>query len=148
MPEIKQMDKPGLDFLIKEEGLRTKPYRDSVGTPTIGIGMTYYPGTWLKVTMSDRELSKDEAICMFKEILKPYEMAVWSATTDDINQNQFNALVSICYNIGISGFKNSTVVKRVNLNPNAANIGAAFLMWKKPIVLLARRKREVALYFS
>lgn len=148
MPEIKQMDKRGLDFLIQEEGLRTKPYLDSVGIPTIGIGMTYYPSNGHKVTMADRELSKDEAVCMFKEILKHYETAVWSVTRDDINQNQFNALTSLCYNIGVNGFKNSTVVKRVNLDPFKTEIGDAFMMWKKPAVLIKRRQREVALYFS
>lgn len=142
------MDQRGLDFLIKEEGVRTKPYLDSVGIPTIGIGMTYYPSNGHKVTMQDRELSMDEVICMFKQILKPYEKAVWSLTRDDINQNQFNALTSLCYNIGVNGFKSSTVVKRVNLDPNRADIGEAFMMWKKPAVLIKRRQREVKLYFS
>lgn len=146
--EIKKLDKKGLDFLIKEEGIRLNPYLDSVGIPTIGIGMTYYPDTGKRVTMKDKPLTKEQAADMFLSIVAPYEKAVWSVTRDDINQNQFNALVSLCYNIGTGGFKGSTVVKRVNNNPSDPKISQAFEMWKKPIVLLGRRKREHKLYFS
>lgn len=142
------MDQAGLDFLIKEEGLRTRPYLDSVGIPTIGIGMTYYPRTGKRVTMHDLEITREEALSMFRQILTPYETAVWSVTRDDINQNQFNALCSLCYNIGVHGFKNSTVVRRVNSDPSNVRIGEAFMMWKKPAVLLKRRQREVKLYFT
>lgn len=146
MSEIKHMDKAGLDFLINEEGIRLKPYLDSVGIPTIGIGMTYYPATGKRVTMQDKEITRQEALEMFIQILKPYEISVWSITRDDINQNQFNALVSLCYNIGINGFRNSTVVKRVNINPLDFNIGAGFMLWQKPKILKERRQREVKLY--
>ena len=148
MPEIKSLDKKGIDFLIKEEGIRLKPYLDSVGIPTIGIGMTYYPDTGKRVTMQDNPLTPEQATSMFASIVKPYEVAVWSVTRDDINHNQFNALCSLCYNIGVGGFKGSTVVKRVNKNPNDPLIADAFKMWKKPVILLPRRKREVALYFT
>lgn len=148
MDEIKSLDQKGMDFLSKEEGLRLTPYRDSVGIPTIGIGMTYYPHTGKRVTMGDPPLTKEQAISMFYSLVKPYETAVWSVTRDDITQNQFNALCSLCYNIGVHGFKKSTVVRRVNANPNDPKISAVFQMWKKPIVLLPRRKREVALYFT
>lgn len=147
MSEIKSMDQKGIDFLIKEEGLVFHPYLDVVGVCTIGAGNTYYEdGT--KVKMTDPPITKERAINLFKTILKHYETAVWSVTRDDITQNQFNALCSLAYNIGVGGFKGSTVVKRVNANPNDPRIGAAFEMWKKPAVLLARRKREWKLYFS
>lgn len=148
MSEIKTLDKYGINFLATEEGLRLKPYLDVVGIPTIGIGMTYYPDTGKRVTMQDKPLTKEQVISMFAKIVKPYETAVWSVTRDDINQNQFNALTSLCYNIGVNGFKNSTVVKRVNKNPADPQIADAFLMWIKPAVLKSRRKREIALYFS
>jgi lysozyme len=148
MAEIKTLDKMGVNFLMNEEGLRLKPYLDSVGIPTIGIGMTYYPDTGKRVTMKDKPLTQEQALSYFMKIVKPYETAVWSVTRDDINQNQFNSMTSLCYNIGVNAFKNSTVVKRVNANPSDIKIADAFLMWKKPAVLLPRRKREVALYFS
>lgn len=148
--EIKTLDAAGIDFLIKEEGIRLKPYLDSAGIPTIGIGCTYYEdGT--RVKMTDPPISKERAILLFKNILKPFETAVWSVTRDDIKQQQFNALTSLSYNIGVNGFKGSTVLRLVNKNPNDPAIGKAFEMWKsaggKP-VLLGRRKREVKMYFS
>ena len=147
MDEIKQMDQKGIDFLIQEEGIRYTPYLDSVGIPTIGIGATYYEDG-KRVTMQDPQITKERAIGLFKNLLKHYEMAVYSVTRDDINQNQFNALTSLCYNIGVNAFKKSTVVRRVNENPSDNNIGDAFLMWKKPVELIPRRQREVKLYFS
>lgn len=144
--EIKELDQAGLDFLANEEGCILHPYPDSVGVWTIGIGCTYYEdGT--RVRPTDVPITKERAYQLFKNVLKHYEMTVWSSTRDDINQNQFNALVCLCYNIGVNGFKGSTVVKRVNSNPADPKIADAFLMWNKPKVLIQRRKREVKLYF-
>lgn len=145
--EIKNLDQAGINFLVNEEGMVLHPYLDSVKIPTIGVGCTYYEDG-RRVTMNDPAISKDRAIQLFKNVLKNYEQAVWSLTRDDINQNQFNALVSICYNIGVNAFKNSTLLKKVNANPNDPTIVDAFRMWRKPIVLLPRRGRESKLYFS
>lgn len=148
--EIKQMDSKGIEALVLEEGLVLKPYLDFAKVPTIGVGCTYYEdGT--KVKMTDPPITRERAISLFKNVLKNYETTVWSVTRDDINQNQFNALVSICFNIGVNGFKGSTLLKRINANPNDPSITEAFKMWRnsggKPI-LLARRIREAKLYFS
>jgi lysozyme len=151
MIEIKTLDQRGRDFLAKEEGIVLHPYPDSVGIPTIGIGCTYYPGG-RKVTMKDAPLPNVQAAWdLFDKVNNNFLLTVYSTTRDDINQNQFNALVSLCYNIGPGAFKGSTVLKLVNKNPNDPKIAAAFEMWKnaggKPI-LLGRRKREVKMYFS
>lgn len=151
MPEIKTLDQVGRDFLAHEEGIKLKPYLDSVGIPTIGIGCTYYPGG-RKVTMKDPPLTNEQAAWdLFDKVNETYLLTVYSTTRDDISQNQFSALVSICYNIGPGAFKSSTLLKRVNQDPHDLAITEAFLMWKnaggRP-VLLARRKREVQLYFS
>lgn len=150
MTEIKSMSAAGVNFLVKEEGLILHPYLDSVNIPTIGVGSTYWEDG-RRVRMTDRPITKERAIELFRHTLKHYEAAVWSSTRDDINQNMFDALVSLCYNIGVNAFKNSTVVKRVNKNPLDPSIREAFMMWRnaggKPI-LLNRRKREAALYFK
>ena len=148
--EIKKTSKFGLDFIAQEEGLRLKPYKCSAGVPTIGIGSTYYEDG-RKVSMSDAPITKERAYALFENVLKHYEMCVYTCTRDDINQNQFDALVSLAFNIGTNALKKSTLIKRVNKNPNGADIEGAFLMWKnaggKP-VLLNRRKREYALYIK
>lgn len=148
--EIKTMDSKGIDFLADEEGLRLKPYLDAKGIPTIGIGCTFYENG-ARVKMTDPPITKERALSLFKNIRDLFEMTVWSVTRDDISQNQFNALVSICFNIGIAGLKGSTLLRLVNKNPNDPAITEAFKAWRnsggKPI-LLGRRIREAKLYFS
>jgi lysozyme len=150
-----KMSDKGIQFLIREEGLVEHPYRDSAGIPTIGVGMTYYPDSGKKVQMSDPALTFDQCIVYLREMLKTYERGVYEVTRDDINQDQFDALTSFTYNIGVAGFRTSTLLKKVNANPNDPTIEKAFLAYsgarvdgvKKPI-LLGRRKREASLFFS
>jgi lysozyme len=151
--EITQISQKGIDFISTEEGCVLHPYLDSKGIPTIGIGCTYYPGG-IKVTMKDHPITKEMAYKLFKTVLATYEKTVWSVTRDDINQNQFDSLVSLCYNIGVAGFKRSELLSLVNKNPNPDDrieITEAFKNWRyaggKPI-LLGRRKREAIFYFS
>jgi len=153
--EIRTLDSVGRDFMAKEEGIMLHVYPDSAGIWTIGIGCTWYPGG-KRVTKYDPVLPNEQAAWdLFEKVNEHFLMTVYSTTRDDINQNQFNALLSLCYNIGASDFKQSTVLKRVNANPNDPAISDAFYMWrfstidgvKKPI-LAARRKREAQLYFS
>lgn len=147
--EIKTMSEAGILFLINEEGLRIKPYLDSAGIATIGIGCTYYEnGT--RVTMRDKAITKERAKSLFRTVLKTYEKAVWSNTRDDINQQQFDALTSLCYNIGVTNFKNSTVLRLVNTKA-VQGIRKAFEMWRYSNgeqILLERRQREADLFFS
>lgn len=151
MPEIKTVDQAGLDFIVKEEGIVLHPYLDVVGVPTIGVGSTYYEGG-RRVKMTDPPITKARALSLFRNLLSTYEKGVWSLTRDDITQNQFNALVSLAYNIGVAGFKGSTVLRRVNADPSSPLIGPAFEMWhragNKRNVLLGRRQREATLYFK
>lgn len=152
--EIESLDQVGINFLINQEGIVLHPYMDSVGVCTIGIGCTYYPTTGLKVKMSDPVLTRQQAIDMFMLMVKPYELAVYSTTRDDITQNEFNSLAAITYNIGVNGFKGSTLLKRVNNNPSdQVGIGEAFLMWDKAggkvdSDIVALRKRQISLYFQ
>ena len=151
MKEIQQLDQKGLDFIINEEGVVLHPYLDSVGIPTIGVGCTYYKGG-TKVKMTDPSITKEQAIDMFKNIVKTYELGVYSVTRDDITQNQFNALVSFTYNEGVNAFKHSTLLKLVNRNPNDNNITHEFLQWTRAGSdtnrLKSRRIHEAQLYFT
>jgi lysozyme len=148
---ITKLDQRGIDFIANEEGCILHPYKDSVSVWTIGYGNTYYPNGQ-RVKPTDKSITKGQALELFKFILQSYEKSVWSITRDDLTQNNFNALVSISYNIGVNGFKGSTLLKRVNANPKDPSIASAFVMWanagSKKGILLERRKREAALYFS
>lgn len=150
MMEIRTISQKGINFIAKEEGCVLHPYKDSVGVWTIGMGNTYYEDN-TKVKSTDPPISQERAYKLFRNIIKTYETAVHSLTRDDINQNQFDALVSLCYNIGVNGFRKSTLLKKVNANPKDPSITEAFKMWRsasgKPI-LLPRRIREAKFYFS
>ena len=141
-----KLDESGYSELHKREGLRTKPYLDTRGIPTISLGVTYYPNG-KKVTMQDKPITKIEAERLGKVIADRFASEVTTLINAKVNQNQFNALVSLAYNIGITGFKNSTVLRRVNVNPNDPSIKSAFMMWTKNPELISRRKTEVEQYF-
>ena len=148
--EIQRISRPGFAFIADEEGCVLRPYKDSVGIATIGYGCTYYENG-KRVQMSDPPITKARALTLFKNLLVSYEKAVWSRTRDDINQNQFDALTSLCFNIGVQGFRTSTVLKRVNHDPNDPKIKQAFMMWRFAngrAILSGRRLHESNLYFS
>ena len=142
-----KLDESGYSELHKREGLRTKPYLDTRGIPTISLGVTYYPNG-RKVTMQDKPITKIEAERLGKVIADRFASEVTTLINAKVNQNQFNALVSLAYNIGITGFKNSTVLRRVNVTPNDPSIKSAFMMWTKNPELISRRKTEVEQYFK
>jgi lysozyme len=137
----------GLTALHLREGLRLKPYLDTKGVPTIAMGNTYYMDG-RKVTITDPELSPREANKLGRFTTDNFAKYVNSKVTSAVNQDQFNALVSIAYNIGKSGFNTSTFLKLVNKNPNDPKIAAAIMMWTKDKELIGRRKSEVKQYFG
>lgn len=149
---ITQLDQAGLDMINQFEGCVLHPYRDQVGIPTIGIGMTYYPGG-TPVTMDDPPITQQQANDYFLQVSAPYASAVHLDTVPVLNQNQFNALFSFCYNIGIGGFQGSTVLKLVNQNITDDSLRQAFLMWDKAggkvlDDLVDRRNKEYEIYIS
>lgn len=142
-----KLDENGLKELHSREGLRLKPYLDTRGIPTIAMGNTYYLDG-RKVTMKDKTLTVKEAEKLGKIVANDFALVVYKLVKSKVNQNQFNALVSLAYNIGITGFKNSTVLRRVNIDPNDPSIAKAFMMWTKNPELIGRRKSEVNQYFK
>jgi lysozyme len=146
------LDNKGYLFITKHEGLSLKPYLCPAKIPTIGYGNTYY-SDGKKVTLLDKDITKQQAFDMFKEIANRFGKRVDALVTSNINQNQFNALVSFAYNVGTGNFHISTLLKKVNKNPNDFTIKAEFLKWNKAggkvlNGLTNRRNEEADLYFS
>lgn len=149
--KITSMDKKGQSFLIDSEGIRTIPYNDSVSNSTIGIGHLIHLGP---VTPADRKkyagFNYNDAVNLFKKDLLVYEEAVAKVVSQSkvpVNQNMFNAMTSLCYNVGTSGFANSTVAKELKKG-NKQKAADAFLLWNKPAILETRRIRERKLFLS
>ena len=141
-----RLDDKGYDELHKREGIRLKPYLDTQGVPTIAMGNTFYLDG-KKVTMQDKPLTIREAYKLGRITSDNFAKEVNALLTKEVTQNQFNALVSLAYNIGINAFRKSTVLRRVNANPNDPTIKNAFMMWTKNKELIGRRKSEVEQYF-
>ena len=124
-----QLSTNGFNLLAELEGVVLNPYKDSVGIPTIGIGSTYYEdGT--KVTMKDKAITKERAIQLAKNVVKSFEARVNKSIIVPMTQNQFDAMVLLCYNIGESGFARSSVVRHFN-NGNLQKAADSFLLWNK-----------------
>lgn len=120
----------GLNLIKQFEGFLAKPYKCPAGIPTIGYGATYYPNG-LKVSMTDKAITEGQASTMLMNMLRTYEKSVDSFCRDDINQNQFDALVAFAYNVGVNALKGSTLLKKVNNNPQDVTIRNEFLKWNK-----------------
>lgn len=151
--KITKLGPEGLKLIKAFEGFRSKPYLCSAGVATIGWGSTRYAnGT--KVTLNDQKITKAEADKLFLDTLKQYELAVDAFCRDDINQFQFDALVSFAYNLGPQALKGSTLLKLINNNPNdVVKIAQNFNKWVnaggKPLKgLIKRRAAEAELFFK
>jgi lysozyme len=140
----------GVSFLKEKEGFSEYAYTD--GTYTIGYGNTYYTdGTAVK---KGDKITRAQAEQILKNVLKKdFERGVNNLVTSNINQCQFDALVSYSYNRGLGAFKKSEVLKAVNKNPNNPDIRKIFVSdWGKNTRykngLIRRRKLEAEMYFS
>ena len=147
-----KLNNAGYRLIAKHEGFRSKPYLCPAKIPTIGFGNTYYPNGE-RVTLLDKEISEEEAFEMFKEIADRFAKKVSKLVTSPINQNQFNALVSFTYNVGVANFIKSTLLKKVNADHNDKSIEQEFLKWTRAggkvlNGLLKRRQDEARIYFS
>ena len=142
----------GLELIKSFEGFYSKPYLDPIGIPTIGYGATYYPNK-KKVTMKDKPLTEKEASNLLKEMMVTYENDVKRLVKRELNQNQFDALVSFTYNLGSANLGKSTLLKKINANPCDKTIKDEFLKWNKAggkvlNGLTRRRNAEAELYFK
>ena len=102
----------GINLITSFEDLRLAAYDDGVGVWTIGYGTTVYPNG-IGVKRGD-SCTKTQAMSFFQYDLRRFEATVNQAVKVVINQNQFDALVSLTYNIGEGAFKGSTLVKELN----------------------------------
>ncbi|ENU59680.1 MULTISPECIES: lysozyme [Acinetobacter] len=110
--QITHVSPQGVDLICGFEGLELKAYDDGVGVCTIGYGTTIYPHG--KAVQYGDTCTIEQAKNYMQYDLRRFEQAVSAAVNVPLNQNQFDALVSLSYNIGIGAFKNSTLLKLLN----------------------------------
>jgi lysozyme len=138
-----KISEKGINFLIQEEGERLKAYKCAAGVWTIGVGHT---GPDVREGMV---ITKEKSRELLKLDLSRFEKAIDTYIKVPLEQYQFDALVSLAFNIGVGNFSKSTLVKKINANAPIEEIEFQFKQWRlaggKPI-LLPRREREAKLY--
>ena len=141
----------GLAIIKKHEGLRLSSYLCPAGVPTIGYGNTRYPDG-RKVILGEKLSSEKEATQLLLASLQSFEAAV-NRHLPNLNQCQFDALVSFTYNVGTGAFIKSTLLKKAKVNPADPSILDEFQKWVRGggrvlPGLVTRRREEANLYFS
>lgn len=147
-----QLGDAGLRLIAEFEGFRSHPYLDVVGIPTIGYGNTYYPDTGRRVTLADAPVTEREAADMLLATLARYVDGIDRYAQVPLTQNQFDALVSWAYNVGLEGARTSTLMRKLN---EGDYVGAAdqLMRWNKAggrevPGLTRRRAAERALFLT
>lgn len=141
-----------VDLIKQFEGFRPNAYLCPANVPTIGYGSTSW-GNGQKVKMG-------EVVSMTtaeKLLLVDLEKRSKFLQGLKVNQNQFDALISFVYNLGVGAFKGSTLFRKVQENPDDNTIRQEFMKWNKARVagklielkgLTRRRDAEANLYYA
>jgi lysozyme len=145
------LNQKGKDLIIRFEGLKLEAYLCPANKWTIGVGSTFYEDNSL-VEDGDK-ITRERALKLFDNIADKFSVDVRKLITKPLTTNQFSALVSFAFNCGLGNFKSSTLLRKVNANPNDPTIAAEFAKWDKAgrkvlRGLTIRRKAESDLYFE
>lgn len=136
----------GINLIKRFEGLRLNAYQDVIGVWTIGyghVGPEAHPGA----TITD-----DEATDLLHVDLRKFEDGINERVKVQLTQNQFDAVVSFCYNVGLGNFYKSTMLKAINAQSFTV-AAMQFPLWanaggKKVPTLVKRRAEERILFES
>ena len=135
----------GRKAIEEREGLELHAYHDSVGVLTIGYGHTSMAGA-PHVTFG-MKITQAQADAILSRDLAKWEGYVSGDLKKAPTQNEFDAMISLCHNIGPNGFRGSSVVKQFNLG-NTQAAADDFLLWEHPSALRRRRESERLQFLS
>ena len=112
------------------EGKKLKAYKDQGGVWTIGYGSTYNIDEKRPVQEGDI-IDESTALRWLHSITGDLQNQIKKVITIAVNQNQLDSLTSLAYNIGLTAFKKSTLLKRLNANYPKIQVANEFLRWNK-----------------
>lgn len=113
MERVRQLSARGLEWLADlEGGFQLRAYQDQAGVWTIGAGTTRYPDG--RAVSAGDNCTGAQARSYFARDLRNCEGMVESATHDQLQQHEFDALVSFTYNVGERAYRTSTLARLVN----------------------------------
>lgn len=119
-----KISQKGINLIKMFEGLSLKAYKDSVGIVTIGYG-----STGPHVSMG-QTITEAQAKSLLKSDLSRFEKGVSELVTVPLNQNQFDALVSFSFNLGVGNLKSSTLLRKLN-SLDYSGASKEFERWNK-----------------
>jgi lysozyme len=125
----------GLERLEQREGKRNRAYKDTKGVWTIGVGHTG-PHVYEGLAWTDQQITD-----ALRDDVKIAEDCINKYVHVPLTQNQFDALVSFIFNIGITHFITSTLLRDLNAG-DYVKAAEDFMMWNKPPEILGRRLTE------
>ena len=146
MPSSQHINPLGLSLIKSCEGCQLTAYKDCVGIWTIGYGHT---GSDVQEGL---EIDQAQADAFLEADLGATEQYVCDAVKVPLNTNEFSALVSLVYNIGIGNFEKSLLLRCLNTH-HRDDAAKEFLKWDKAggkfvPGLLVRRGKEQALFLT
>jgi lysozyme len=142
------------DTFIKDvEGCTLHVYKDSKGLPTIGVGhlllkseLEFGNISIGGISVSYKNgITEEQALALLDQDATQSVNCVNSNVKVPLTQDQFNACVSLTFNIGTHGFATSHVLIYINSN-QFDKVPDAFRMWNKPACIISRREKEVQLW--
>ena len=139
----------GLKLIKEFEGCKLISYKCPAGVWTIGIGSTRYAdGSPVKANQALP--NEGAALMLLTKTVAAYEHTV-NTVGVELTQNEYDALVSLCYNIGSGNFVSSTLVKMLKAGEPKSEVAKQFLRWDKaggkPLAGLTRRRNAEAELF-
>lgn len=151
MIEPRKISDAGRQIIMTFEGLRLEAYKCPAGVLTIGYGHTRDPYTGKPDVKQGDKISKHQAEVLLEFDLQRYEREVEELCPGS-NANQFGALVSFAYNLGVTALGKSNLRRRF-LAGEYAPAGAEFMKWtyaqgKVLPGLVKRRAAERALFLT
>ena len=126
----------GLFAIVRHEGIVPAPYIDAVGVWTFGVGhaetsgIAPNPREMPRGMPADMDAAIQQSFDLFRAKIKPFEDVVRAAVTVPLAQHEFDALVSLCFNIGPAALRRSSVVRHLNAG-NRQAAADAFGAWNK-----------------
>jgi lysozyme len=140
-----KISEKGINIIKKFEGCKLTSYKCPAGVWTIGYGH-------IRNVHKGAVITQQQAEELLKQDLSVYEAGV-NAMQLNVNQNQYDALISFAFNLGLSALGKSTLLKKIRLNANDITIKYEFMKWvnaggKQCYGLVKRRQAECDLYFS
>ncbi|MCF6356126.1 MAG: lysozyme [Candidatus Polarisedimenticolaceae bacterium] len=155
-----QMSKNGRKLLAEWEGFETAAYKDSAGLDTIGVGhlITKTESGSGEIEINGEPikyadgLTEAQVYALLGQDLQRFDKAVSESVKTPLNQNQFDALVSFSFNVGVWNFKSSTLLKKLN-EGDYVEVPNQLRRWNKAggkVVqgLVNRREKEINLWES